>query len=309
MIKMLAIDLTIALLFCFQGAVTQTPAVPAIDTSGMADSLVAPGASLYCVSNRFEFTEGPATDCGGSVFFTDQPNNEIWRYANGKLSLFLKNAGRSNGMYFDKQGNLVTCADEHHELWSIAPDGKITVLLKPGEDFILNGPNDLWIDPHGGIYFTDPFYARSYRNNQLPENPSQNVYYFQPGKAPVVVCEDLKKPNGIIGTPDGKYLYVSDIAAGKTYRYNICSNGLIDKKMVFVEQGSDGMTLDEQGNVYLTGNGVTIYNAAGKQIKHINVPEEWTGNVTFGGGERNLLFITASHGIYTLRMNVKGARF
>jgi gluconolactonase len=308
MIKMLAIKLTVALLSCFLVA-TQTSVVSAIDTSRMSDSLIAPGASLYCVSNRFEFTEGPATDSAGNVFFTDQPNNEIWKYTDGKLSLFLKNAGRSNGTYFDKQGNLVTCADEHHELWSIAPNGKITVLLKPGEGLVLNGPNDLWIDPHGGIYFTDPFYARSYQTNQSPENPSQNVYYFRLGKAPVVVCEDLKKPNGIIGTPDGKYLYVSDIAAGKTYRYNIRSNGHIDNKTVFVEQGSDGMTLDEQGNVYLTGKGVTIYNAAGKQVKHINVPEEWTGNVTFGGRERNLLFITASHGVYTLKMNVKGARF
>ena len=309
MIKMLAVKLMIALVFCFQVAAPQMPDVPAIDTSRMADSLIAPGASLYCVSNEFQFTEGPAADAAGNVFFTDQPDNEIWKYRNGKLSLFLKNAGRSNGMYFDKQGNLVTCADEHHEIWSVASDGKVTVLLKPGEDLVLNGPNDLWIDPRGGIYFTDPFYARSYWVNQSPQNPLQNVYYFRPGKVPVAVCEDLKKPNGIIGTPDGKYLYVSDIAAGKTYRYTIRSDGYLDKKTVFVEQGSDGMTLDEQGNVYLTGKGVTIYNAGGKQVQHINVPEEWTGNVTFGGRERNLLFITASHGIYTLKMNVKGAGF
>src|SRR5688572_30921286 len=120
-------------------------------------NIIAPGAVLRLVSSQFSFTEGPAGNKKGDVYFTDQPNNKIWKYStDGKLSVFLDKAGRSNGMYFDKQGNLITCADEKNELWSINPQGKVTVLLKDYKGHTFNGPNDLWIDPKGGIYFTDP---------------------------------------------------------------------------------------------------------------------------------------------------------
>src|ERR1700709_2644348 len=115
------------------------------------------------ISKQFSFTEGASVDKKGNVFFTDQPNNKIWEYStDGKLSVFLDSAGRSNGMYFDKKGNLVTCADEEDQLWAIGPDKKITVLMRDFGGRRLNGPNDLWIDARGGIYFTDPYYQRSY---------------------------------------------------------------------------------------------------------------------------------------------------
>src|SRR5471030_3554863 len=93
------------------------------------------------ISKQFSFTEGASVDKKGNVFFTDQPNNKIWKYStDGKLSVFLNNAGRSNGMYFDKMGNLITCADEHNQLWSINPDGAVTVLLKDLDGHLMNGP-------------------------------------------------------------------------------------------------------------------------------------------------------------------------
>ena len=129
--------------------------------------IIADGAKLQLISDQFSFTEGPAVDKDGNVYFTDQPNNRIWEYStDGKLSVFLENAGRSNGMYFDKDGNLITCADEHNQMWSIAPDGKVTVLLTEFEGVHFNGPNDLWIDKKGGIYFTDPYYQRDYWTRQ-----------------------------------------------------------------------------------------------------------------------------------------------
>src|SRR5260221_5371653 len=110
------------------------------------------------ISKQFSFTEGASVDKKGNVFFTDQNNNKIWKYStDGKLSVFLDSAGRSNGMYFDRKGNLVTCADEHNQLWSIKPGGKVTVLLKDFNGLHFNGPNDLWINRNGGIYFTDPY--------------------------------------------------------------------------------------------------------------------------------------------------------
>ena len=117
------------------------------------------------------------------------------------------------------------------------------------------------------------------------------------------VTEDLQQPNGIIGTPDGKKLYVADIKAGKTYVYDINLDGTLKNKKLFCSLGSDGMTIDCCGNIYLTGDGVIVFNSKGKQIEHIKVPQNWTANVCFGGADRQTLFITASKGLYTLRMN------
>lgn len=260
------------------------------------------------ISRQFSFTEGASVDKYGNVFFTDQPNNKIWEYdADGKLTLFMDNAGRSNGMYFDHKGNLVTCADEHDQLWSINPRKKIKVLLKDIKGRLMNGPNDLWIDNNGGIYMTDPYYQRDYWTRKQPDIKGEYVYYLPKGShRPFVVASTIKKPNGIVGTPDGKYLYVADIGASKTYRYNINENGSLSDKKLLINQGSDGMTLDNQGNIYLTGKGVTIYNHYGERIGHIDIPEPWTANLCFGGKDKDILFITASTAIYTLKMNVMG---
>jgi len=278
-----------------------------------ADSkIIAPGAKLEKLAGGFEFTEGPAADKDGNVFFTDQPNDRIvkWSSADGTVSDWMKPCGRANGTYFDKVGNLLACADEKNELWSIAPDKKATVLVKDFDAKLLNGPNDLWIRPDGALYFTDPLYPRPYwkRDKQMQQD-GQHVYFLGTDrKNPKRVATDLKQPNGIIGTPDGKALYVADIGAGKTYAYSVQPDGSLADKKLFCELGSDGMTLDNEGNVYLTGRGVTVFDKTGKQIEHIDVPEPWTANITFGGKNRDLLFITASKSVYGLKMRVKGAQ-
>ena len=278
-----------------------------------ADSkIIAPGAKLEKLAGGFAFTEGPAADKDGNVFFTDQPNDRIvkWSAADGTVSDWMKPAGRANGTYFDRDGNLIACADEKNELWSIAPDKKVTVLVKDFDAKLLNGPNDLWIRPDGAIYFTDPLYPRSYwKRDPKMQQDGQHVYFLAKDRAtPTRVTADLKQPNGIIGTPDGKTLYVADIGASKTYAYDIHEDGSLTNKRLFCELGSDGMTLDNEGNVYLTGRGVTAFDNSGKQIEHIDVAEPWTANITFGGRDRDLLFITASKNIYGLKMRVKGAK-
>ena len=120
------------------------------------------------------------------------------------------------------------------------------------------------------------------------------------------MADDLEQPNGVIGTPDGKSLYVADIRAKKTYRYKINDDGTLSDKTLFCEMGSDGMTIDNEGNVYLTGRGVTVFNPNGEKIDHIDVPEGWTANVCFGGKGMHTLFITASTGLYGVRARVKG---
>jgi gluconolactonase len=272
------------------------------------NDIVAEGATPVLISNAFKFTEGPASDKEGNIYFTDQPNNRIMKYdTDGKLSVFLENAGRSNGMYFDAKGNLVTCADEENQIWSISMDKKVTVLLKDYKGKKLNGPNDLWIDKEGGIFFTDPYYQRDYWTRKKSDLDGEKVYYLPKGKStPIVVDEMLKQPNGIIGSSDGKSLFVADLGDNKTYKYSIGKKGTLLNRTLFINQGSDGMTLDSEGNLYLTGKGVTVYNPAGEKIKQIDIPAKWTANVCFGGKNKDILFITASESLFKLQMNVKG---
>ncbi len=283
-------------------------AEPALTTAGRA--LFAGSPTPQLVARQFAFTEGPAVDRAGNIFFTDQPNDKIWKYdLAGKLSVFLSPAGRANGMYFDKRGYLIACADAQGELWSVAPDGKTTVLLRDVAGQRLNGPNDVWVAPRGGLYFTDPYYKRDYWPATRPAAIAQYVYYLAPGATqPVAVETTLTKPNGLIGTPDGRTLYVADIEANKTYRYRLGADGQLLDKQLFVAQGSDGMTLDERGNVYLTGQGVTIYSPAGQRLAHLDVPAPWTANLCFGGKDMRTLFITASEAVYTVPMRVRGSR-
>lgn len=268
-------------------------------------------AKLILIDSNFLFTEGASCDKYGNVFFTDQPNNKIWKYdTTGKLSVFLYPSHRSNGMYFDAKGNLISCADEHDELISISPGKKITVLIKDYHGHILNGPNDVWVNClTGGMYITDPYYQRDYWTRQNPDSNlhGEKLYYLPPGKKELILADSIvKKPNGIIGTTDGKYLYVADMDAWKTYRYEIQKDGTLKNKTLFINEASDGMTIDNKGNIYITGNGVTVYDSTGKKIDHIDVPEKWTANLCFGGKHKEVLFITASKSFYMIQTLVKG---
>ena len=273
-------------------------------------TIIEKGAKLQLVANDYSFTEGPAVDKNGDVYFTDQPNDRILKWTpDGKVSVYMEDTGRANGLYFDNKDNLIACSDLKNELWQIGPDKKVTVLIKDFEGKKLNGPNDAWVDPNGGIYITDPFYPRDYWDRTEKEIDPERVYYLTPdGKELRIVVDDMEKPNGIIGSADGKLLYIADIGAGKTYRYTVGPNGHLSNKTLFAQMGSDGMTLDNKGNLYLTGNGVTVFDKTGKQIEHIAVPENWTANLTFGGKDRKTLFITASKCVYTIKMKVKGIR-
>lgn len=286
-------------------------AMMAMILSCKAQNIIAEGAELTLVAEGYKFTEGPATDKNGDVYFTDQPNDRIvkWSATTNTVSDWMQPSGRSNGLYFDHDGNLLSCADEKNELWRIDMEKNTTVLISDFEQKLLGGPNDLWVDPNGGIYFTDPLYERPWwepTDNRITE---RRVYYITPSIGEVkIVAEDFVMPNGIIGTADGKTLYIADIGDKKTYVYSVMEDGSLSDRTLFCELGSDGMTLDNQGNVYLTGDGVTVFDKTGKQIKHIKVPEKWTANVTFGGPDQNMLFITAMDSVYTLEMAVNGIR-
>jgi gluconolactonase len=282
-------------------------------TSGQKlNKIVSSGNQVKKLSGDFSFTEGPASDQQGNVFFTDQPNNKIYEWTvDGKLILFNDDCGRANGLYFNKNGNLLSCSDLKNEIWSFDRLGYPTVLVSGFQGKRLNGPNDLWIHPNGGIYFTDPLYPRSYwtdRDSKMLQD-GQHVYYLSPDHQSLIrVTSDLVQPNGIIGTADGKILYVADIKAGKTYQYKILPDGNLSDKKLFAPMGSDGMTIDNKGNIYLTGKGVTVFDSKGNKLGNIPVDARWTANVCFGGRKMKTLFITASESLFSLDMKVKGIR-
>lgn len=285
--------------------------LPTLINAQIFDSLgiVAPNASLTLVAESYSFTEGPVRDKNGDVYFTDQPNNAIhkWSAKTNEVTLVTNQAGRSNGLYIDKKGNLYGCADENNQLWRFRKDGTPEVLVKDYEGKLLNGPNDLWIHPTQGIYFTDPLYKRNYwTRNPAMQQDGEYVYRLDRKGKVHRTSAVIKKPNGIVGTPDQKGVYVADIGDSRIYRFDIAKNGDLHNRQLLAEMGADGMTVDAQGNVYLAGKGVTVFSKEGKKIAHIPVPKGWTANVCFGGTKKDILFITAGDAIFTLQMNVKG---
>jgi gluconolactonase len=195
-------------------------------------AIVKPGTKPVQLSHDFVFTEGPAADKAGNVYFTDQPNDRIMVWSTrGTLSTFMQPSGRSNGLFFDKNGDLWSCADEQNELWRISPDKSVEVILNEYNGKLLNGPNDLWIAPDGSIFFTDPFYKRSWWDHTERPQDKQCVYNMSPDhKVLKRIADDLLQPNGIIGTPDGQILYVADIGGNKTWSYSINADGTLSDK-------------------------------------------------------------------------------
>ena len=277
-------------------------------TSVKTKKLMSENAEIQLISDRFSFTEGPAADSFGNVYFTDQPNDKIyfWDWKTNKIEEFRTGSGRANGTFFDENDNLITCSDEKGQILKINKFGIAEILTTDFNGKRLNGPNDLWLDGNGGIYFTDPLYVRDYWQDFHQEIQEKNLYYRNSG-GKITKLDTFTQPNGIVGSRKLKKLYVSDIDANKTYVYDIQGDGELTNKKLFCNLGSDGMTLDHLGNLYLTGKGVTVFNKNGEQIHHISVPENWTANVTFGGEKFSTLFITASKSVYVLKMNVSGS--
>jgi len=265
--------------------------------------VVAPGAEVRMMATGFEFTEGPAVNAYGNLFFTDIPNNRIYKLSpKGTISVFLENTGGANGLYFDAGGNLLACLGGRGKVVSIDHAGNVTTVVDKYKAKPFNSPNDLWLDRKGGIYFTDPRYGR--RDN-LPQD-GEHVYYITPDRKEVIrVADDLVRPNGIIGTPDGERLYIADHGAGKTYVYTIKPDGTLSGKKLFAPEGSDGMTIDSQGNVYLTNDAVKVYNPRGRKIQTIEIPER-PANVTFGGKDKRTLIVTARTSVYAVAMRTSG---
>lgn len=257
------------------------------------------------VGAGYKFTEGGARDKLGNVYFTDIPNNRIhyWNSKTGEITVFRENCDQANGTWVDEDGNLIVCQMGARKLALFSPNGSQRTLVDSYEGKSLNSPNDLWVDAKGGIYFTDPRYG-SKRDDM--EQDGEHVYYLLPdGSEAIRIANDLVRPNGIMGTKDGKTLYIADFGAKKTFAYNINPDGTVSDKRLFADVGSDGIALDNKGNVYLTPSDLQIYSKKGKLLGEIRLPQK-PSNVCFGGEDAKTLFITARKSIYTLPMKVRG---
>jgi len=289
---------------------------------------------LDTIKKGFGFTEGPAVDRSGNVFFTDQPNDKIfkWDATTGLVSTFLTGTGRSNGMAFDRNGDLIACADMHGEVWKIHPNGTHEVLVNNYQGKLLNGPNDVWINPvTGGIYITDPIFPRDYwdasdprkqpweptHSEQAATGKGGHVYYLAPGSHTLVRVTTMPGwnadvwPNGVTGTPDGKTLFVNNWTydgTGKIRSFKINPNGTLSNMKVLVDNLNfcDGMSMDEKGNIYVSGGvGVNAYDPNGNKIMTIS-PGGGSNNV-FAGKDNKLLFMTGPvDRVTSVKMNVKG---
>lgn len=269
--------------------------------------LIEKDAELITVDNNFLFTEGPVANSRGDLFFTDIENNRVHKLSiDGSISIVYEPSNRANGLTMDLNGDLLICEQSAQRITRMDSNDKISVVAESYNGNPLNSPNDIWVHPDGGIYFTDPRY--SWPEGDLAQD-GEHVYFISPDRSAVKrVISDLKKPNGIIGTENGQTLYVADTQLRKVLKFDISTDGSVRNKQEFVNQGSDGMTIDQFGNIYLTWfSGVSVYNPDGRRIEFIRTPQT-PANVGFGGGDRKTLFITARTGLYSLRMNVRASR-
>jgi len=272
------------------------------DTGLTPEKVTRPGAQATIIADGFDFAEGPAANSIGELFFSDLQASRIYKINNkGELSIFLQNSGGANGLFFDTSGNLIACQGDLGRVVSISEQRGVTVLADTYQGKRFNKPNDLWIDSESGIYFSDPAYGTKTIQD------GEHVYYISADRSSVTrVIKDMMRPNGLIGAPNGQILYVADHGAGKVYVYDIKGPGILSNKRLFVSKNCDGMTIDRFGNIYITNeSSVLVYNPTGELIEKIQAEGQVT-NTCFGGLGSSTLYITSTHTLFAVDMQVGG---
>jgi len=278
-------------------------ALSTVPLLGQDSDLIVGGAKIDRVATGFGFLDGPAADADGNLYFSDVVNERIYHWTpESGVTVFRERTGQANGLRVDLDGTLLVCEMANRQLTAIDQEGRLRILADRYEGQRFNSPNDLWVDPKGGIYFSDPRYGSASDH----ENIGNHVYYLSPNREILIqVTDDLVQPNGIVGTPDGSRVYIADQGAGRLWVYRPEADGALSDKKLFVSQAADGMTMDERGNLYLTGQDITIFDSTGRQIGSLAVPEP-PANLTFGGPDGTTLFVTARRSLYRVEMMVTG---
>ena len=314
-----------------------------------ADELPVASSARLKLEGKVAFTEGPAWHPSGNVFFSDIANSRIMRRdRTGAIHVYRTPSGRTNGLLFDLQGRLIACEgggfDSNRRVTRTERDGTITVLADKFQGKPVNSPNDVAIDSRGRLYFSDPRY-RNRENMQQRDDDGrliEGVYRIDgPGKVARIITHEVDRPNGILVSPDDRYLFVSDnvndeVKYGrgkrrghrKLWRFDLRADGTVDpasRKLLFdwgTERGPDGMTQDQQRRLYVTAgvnhstsplatdkkhkSGVYVISTEGKLLQFIAVPMDTITNCAFGDADRKTLYITAGHRLWSIRTAAPG---
>ncbi|NLX12828.1 MAG: SMP-30/gluconolactonase/LRE family protein [Phycisphaerales bacterium] len=288
----------------FQDVVTRLENVRLLPDTAALAGIIAEGVAARKLADGFKFTEGPAWDSrNGVLYFSDIPPRKIIRWDGHKATVAREDTGGANGLMFDRQGRLLACCGAAHRMVRDILREDPEVLAEHYKSTRLNSPNDLWLDTKEGVYFTDP----RYRKREAADMDQEAVYYLDPAGQLHQLITDLVKPNGIAISTDSKWLYVLDNGTDKLYRYPIEGPGRLGKaELITRVEFPDGMTVDEQGRLYVTcRNGVWILTGDGKWIGRIDMSES-PSNCTFGGENGNILFITARQSLYAVDTLTRG---
>ncbi len=276
------------------------------------NKLPKPLSKVQKLAEGFRFTEGPAwSRKKEALYFSDIPNKTLhrWKATKGVTKIRIGKQA-SNGIYIDAQDRIVFCEVGGCRILRIEKPGKETVLADRVKEQLLGHTNDLWIAPDGGIYFSVPNKAKKIPRLKKEGRLMGTVVYIPPkGKATQDVGKNIqiRGPNGVVGSSDGKRLYFTD--RGRCWMAKIKANAELENKKIAAPKGSDGLALDEHGNLYTTSKeGIEVFNQSASRILMIPVPET-PSNVCFGGKNGRTLFITARTGLYQVEMNVKGDGF
>jgi gluconolactonase len=299
----LALGTAAAVVLLAEAAHAQSP-------SGIA-GVVAPGVAPELVQEGFVFTEGPVGTPDGGLYFSDIRPNRIYHLdPGGKISLVREQTNGANGLALTREGDLLAAEGEGKRISRRSRDGRVTTVTEgiAGKPFL--SPNDVLVDANGGIYITDP--------GPRPVVPGRTayVYYLPAGaKEPIVIDDQIARPNGITLTRDGKTLIVNDTLGPTVYAYDVQPDGSVKNRRTFAqlrdipegkESGADGMALDRDDRLYVTTvAGVQVFDAAGKYLGTIKVPRQ-PANAGFAGPDKRVLYITAREGLYRINMLAQG---
>ena len=285
-----------------------SPQDPIFEDEGGLSELVAPDAIPVLLANGFRVAQGPAAAVNGDVYFSDIYHHKImkWRFADSSLHLIREHPGGPDGLYFESDGSLLICELTGLNFGRLRPNGEYEIIANSFEGEALTGPNDVYVDREGGIYFSDSFPGSKMRE------PEYCAYYIAPGSSTLKrIIDDHYKTKGLHVSLDGKWLYAADYGGRKVYRYQLLAPGKLGEKELFIDTRCGGMTVDERGNVYISTvndlKGVMVFDSEGGYIGRINCPE-MVSSVTFAGPNRDKLIITTLKSVYSLDMNVRGMR-
>tara|TARA_R110002096_G_scaffold119495_1_gene258950 strand:+ start:80 stop:2275 length:2196 start_codon:yes stop_codon:yes gene_type:complete len=274
-----------------------------IEQSHTPVNLVKEGATFRKLADGFKFTEGPAVSPDGKIYFNDIPNERTHIYdpKSGETSIYREQTGRANGLFFTPEGDLLACEGGNRRVTLTDSDGNTTIAAEQFDSMKLNSPNDVVPDQFGGFYFTDPRYGKDGGDIELDV---MGVYYADKDGAVSQIAADLAKPNGIILAAKGKILYVADPGAETIWAYSVKGPGKIAGKRKFADVGSDGMTVDDSGNLYVTWTDIIAFSPTGKELLRLTPPEKPANCLLVG----QTLYVTARTGFYAIEMDAIGVQ-